>query len=1052
MVAGASGAGKSSLLCAGLLPAVARGALAIPGSAGWPRLAMTATGDPLDELAAQIATVSGADAGQLRATLATAPERFDLSARQAVLAGAPGQPGQSGRLVLVVDQFEEIFRSSCGEDDRQAFITALHAAAARPWPASGSPPAVVILGVRGDFLVRCADYPLLRSAVSEPFLVTAMTEPELRRAITEPARAVGASVDGDLTDALLRELHGQARGGMAALPLLSHALAETWDKRDGARLTVAAYGRTGGIEHAVATSAQAVYDALRPAERPVARAIFTRLASVSEDGTEVSSPATREELAAGHSGSGAVTAIVEGFAQRRLLTVDGDIVQLAHEALLRTWPLLRQWLADDQAKLQVAARLRHASRDWDEHGRDNAYLYSGRRLEAAREATGELGAGKLEHAFLAMSERSGRRRQSLRRAIAASLAVLLITAIWFAAQADIQASSVRSQRDLAISRELTAESAKFAGTNPVLSRLLSLAAWRVDRTPEARLGMLKAAAQPGVAALQGNPVPADSVAFSPDRRMLAVGYDNGVILLWDLAHDRRAGRPLHAVEQQVTGLAFSQDDRTLTSCSNDIVQRWDIKTGREIEQSPDYLHGKFGTAALGPAGDVVAIAYDSGQVRFIDTSTGRRARPPMTIPGGDNQLAFAPGGNVLAVMSDVSSQVTFWDIATRHRIGPRLAQVGAPGVGQTMAFSPDGRLLAAAALNGQVQLWDLTTGRLLSQAFDSGLTVPVSSVAFSPDGLTLATGGNDGYARLWNVAADGPLLTRTPYEVDALAFGSDGRELAFGTAVGRVFQWNLAKRHQDGPPVTIHAGPVTAVAFGPGGKTLITDAGSGTTHVRIWSLPSRRQKGPPVIDNIYISRAQFSGDGQTFADYAINGQVSLANMATGLAGRTIMTSFAPVSAMSFSADGHLLAMEGDINGVELVRLWDLATRRLVGPVITTGEGSSYTGPGLAVALSPDGRILATADFDGGVQLWDVSSGQRIGVQASTARVTALAFSPDGRALAVGGTDGGVRLLDTTYLTDVTSSLCANAPTSLSAEQWALYASGVPYQRICPARS
>src|SRR5271165_2067387 len=295
VVSGASGAGKSSLLRAGVLPRIrADGLAAAPGAASWPCVVFTPTRAPLDELALRVAPLAGADAAAVRRGLAADPDGFALTARQAALAGPPGPDGSPAqrdqrrprRLLVVVDQFEELFTQCAEEGQRRAFITALHAAATAGHGPDQTPAALVVLGVRADFEARCADYPQLAGPVQDRYLVTAMTGRQLRMAITEPAKKAGATVDDDLTGLLLAEVRTGQPGtfGAGVLPMLSHALDQAWRSRTGETLTLADYERAGGIEGAVAASAQRAYDALTPAQQAAARQVFTRLAATSSDG------------------------------------------------------------------------------------------------------------------------------------------------------------------------------------------------------------------------------------------------------------------------------------------------------------------------------------------------------------------------------------------------------------------------------------------------------------------------------------------------------------------------------------------------------------------------------------------------------------------------------------------------------------------------------------------------------------------------------------------------------------------------------------------------
>ena len=271
VVTGASGSGKSSLLRAGLLPILAQGQQ-IQGSGQWPRIVMTPTKDPLTELAARLAAVGGPDAIAVRDSLASHPGQAHLAIRSAILAvpsrrdaERPAVPGEGAqRLVLIVDQFEQVFTLSPdlgSEATRQAFITSLCSAAANPVGPGLEPPALVVIAVRGDFWHRCSAVPELVSAMQDGnFVVGPMTESELRVVITGPAETVGLRVDPALTEVILGDLRmaGAGRSG-GVLPLLSQALALTWEQREDGHLTSHGYVQAGGVSHAVQTGANRVH-------------------------------------------------------------------------------------------------------------------------------------------------------------------------------------------------------------------------------------------------------------------------------------------------------------------------------------------------------------------------------------------------------------------------------------------------------------------------------------------------------------------------------------------------------------------------------------------------------------------------------------------------------------------------------------------------------------------------------------------------------------------------------------------------------------------------
>ena len=820
VVSGVSGAGKSSLLRAGVLPRIrAAGLPGAPGSRSWPCLVLSPTRAPLDELALRVAVLVGADAAAVRRGLEGASAWFALTARQAAL-GRHGPAGNSdgrsaeqdrqlgqGRLLVVVDQFEEVFTQCAEEGQRRAFITALHAAATAGHGPDQAPAAMVVLGVRADFEARCADYPQLAGPVQDRYLVTAMTERQLRMAITEPAKQAGSKVDDDLADLLLAEVRTGQPGafGAGALPMLSHALDQAWRSRTGPTLTLADYDRTGGIEGAVAASAQRAYDGLTPAQQAAARQVFLRLTATSSEGMDTADRATRAELTDGKSAAEIqdVAAVLEAFAAERLLTLAAGTVELSHEAVLTAWPLLRDtWLADTRADRIVRTRLHHTAAEWTRQSHDPSYLYSGSLLAAATDTAARIGTDPARHPplsqtetdFLHASDRAHRRTVRRRRSLIALLTALVLgfaTATVLAVHASQQ---VAQQRDIAISGLLISQSQQLSNVNPTLSRLLSVAAWRLNPSSAARYAMLAAAARTGrpvSARLTGPTGAVNSVAFSRDGTTLAAGNADGTVRLWDVATHRQIAT-LTGPGGPVTSVAFSRDGTTLAAGNADgTIWLWDVTTHRQI-------------------------------------------RGPLTGPTGPvNSVAFSPDGTTLAA-GNADGTIRLWDVVSRRPISGPPTSHKSPVFG--VAFGPGGTTLASGNHDGTVWLWDLVNGSCTGGPLISDPS-RATSVTFSPDGTTLAAGNADGTIRSWDAATGSPIgrpLTGPAGPVTSVAFSPDSTTLASASPDHTVRVWDLATSRPIGAPLTGHTGLVTSVAFSPDGKTLAT--GSADHTVRLWDV------------------------------------------------------------------------------------------------------------------------------------------------------------------------------------------------------------------------
>jgi hypothetical protein len=420
LVSGGSGVGKSSLLRAGLMPALATGALPVAGSREWPRMLITPAPEPMRALAEAWARAYGGDAGVLHRGLRDAPEQ-----------PLPGPASADERPVLVVDQFEELFTLVDDERERRMFVQALHALAEGPLGGA------VIIAVRADHWDRTAAYPRLAEAIQHGrFTVEPMAEPDLRLAVTGPAAAAGLDVEPGLLETLLADLRGARDREAGALPLLSRALVRVWRAREDGRLTVRGYEESGPVGEVLCRTADETLERLPPAERKTVLKLLRRMTAIGPDGRLARRTAPLAALDAVAGGGTAGTAdrgLLALLADRRLITLHEDTAEIVHDVLVTDWPPLRRWLSPGLRAHAVHDRLLNDAARWDEHHRDPAFLYRGSRLLAVQDARHRwerepgdgMAPGPVADDFVAASARAARRR----RRTVAGLVVLALLAL-----------------------------------------------------------------------------------------------------------------------------------------------------------------------------------------------------------------------------------------------------------------------------------------------------------------------------------------------------------------------------------------------------------------------------------------------------------------------------------------------------------------------------------------------------------------------------------------------------------------------------------------------
>ena len=948
---GASGSGKSSLLRAGLLGTIAADRR---GAQRWRIMLMTPTEHPLEALSAEVAKLSGQAVEQVHELLAKDSAGLDIAVRNALAAGHP-----QTRALLVVDQFEEIFTLCTDKDERRAFIEALLDAT------QGSDRrTTVMLGVRADFLAHLMQYSELTDALGDEghLMVGPVTAADLREIVTRPAAQVGMGVESDLLTTMLAD----AADEPGALPLVSHALLETWQRRSGPTLTLSAYHASGGVRGAVAQTAERVYAEFGAAEQRAARRIFLRLTALGDGTEDTRRPVARAELE-GIADEAVMIKVLDQLVAARLVVLGDGTVAVAHEALISAWPRLHRWLTDDRASLLIHRRLTDAAHTWISLRRDPGALYRGAQLAAARafadDRRDEL--NQHERDFLRASnavaeaeQDSARRHARLLTRFVAGISVLLVIALLGGAVAVRQRQDARRQQTVALSSELSLQARSLLATDPELAGLLAIEADHLHSSTETRGSVLSAAAAPRHIELNVGGPSIYAVAFNPDHSLLASAAGDGTIGLWDpVRGERLATLPGHA--GRVANLAFVDDGKLLISTGVDGTRGsiivWDVHTRQQItrleEDNPaGTTFSSDGTrvaVGIGSGPDGLRTGPDTpkaGDIALHDLRAGTR-----TLLRGHHvpvaSLTFSHDGSLLVSANGKENPIV-WDVAERRRV----AHLPTEHI-FSVAFGQSGRILAGLAHERGVYLWNLADERPVSLP-----PLPLSGryawTISAPADDKLAVADENGAITIWDLQRREPLQTyqdRGRSETVSVALSQDAAMLASAGFNGTIVLHDLGHA-----PFIGFAAQVKDVKVSPDGNT-IASAGSDRT-VRLWDAQGK-----------FVATLGGHPD--------------------------------EVQSVAFSPDGRLLAA---VTRNNIVTIWDIQRRRhATRPFPTTGIGASTD-----IDFDPDGRLLAAATL--GPDLWnitDINEPSEITARFPARIVTSLAFTPDGRRL-LGASVGG----------------------------------------------
>jgi WD40 repeat protein/serine/threonine protein kinase len=1026
-IVGPSGSGKSSVVKAGLIPALWRGDL--PGSDNWYIVDMIPGTRPLDELEVALMRAAGDQNQNLREQLER-DEHGLLRVANLIL------PDDDSELLLVIDQFEEVFTLVDDEAARLHFLNLLSQAVT-----DTRSRVRVIVTLRADYYDRPLQYPdfgeLIRSRIET---VLPLSAEELERTVQEPAKHIGVKFEDGLVSRIVSDVNYQP----GALPLLQYALTELFERREKFRLTQAAYQTIGGTGGALANRADEIFNEQDEPGRELIRQMFLRLVTLGEGAEDTRRRVERSELLDIAAEPDQMDYVIDLYADSRLLALDHDpatrkpIVEVAHEAILREWDRLRIWLNASRDDIRQERTVAQAADDWQAHHQDTSYVLRGSRLEQVEKwyETSELVLTPLEREFIEASiaqretetqvemkrqAREARLEQRSRNFLRGLVAVFALATIisggfglFALEQRQIAEANAAEAQNVAL---IAGSQAALANSDTDTALALAWQAVELDSdSPQAQAQLSEAAYAPGTVRLfEAHTNGVDVVDISPDERtMLSASWD-GTLILWEIA----TGEVLRTFEghsDQVWAAAISPDGRLAASGSVDTTAiLWDLDTGNIIHRF-DEFDLEVVWVEFHPDGQSLFAGGKGSAPPIIqwDVQTGDIIRRFEGHPSGVETILFTPNGDRMFSGSEDGTLI-LWDVQTGdiiYEINPNSDNTA--GAFRVATLSPDGQSALVGYSNSIVLLLDIPTGEVLQRySVDVG---GVWAIAFHPVGDRALVGGLSGVLHMVDLQTGYLLQTFSGHVAPIFdtKIMADGRFAVSASPDGTLRMWDLGGGH------VLHRftdpqAQLFEADLSPDGRMAIAGSTEGT--VTLWDVDTGAIIHQMDYDQPVLA-VTFSPDGQTaligtgyrLMEKIEPGYIILWDVETKQEIRRFEGQPNAVLDVEFNSDGTKIVAAG-IGAV--VILWDFETGEEIWRFEDYWENSANLNRSfMDVEFSPDGNTILAAHWDSIIHILDAESGEETGqLRGHGVGAVGIAFSEDGRRVVTGSVDSQVILWD-----------------------------------------